>query len=207
MAKNICVLCGKTVPFLDRASLTIGGTRQTLCPGCYQIYQNASPADREALLEQALASPDLEDREAVQAALGGPLSEPNKDRPLQESNRKKPSGKACSACGGVLERVETGLTFFGWNLIGLANELEFHGVAVYACPQCGKVEFYRSDFQPEPSQPPDQPTTVTCPTCGTAHSRLLPCPNCGRQKERSETVSMPRDDSRKKKGSKPPWER
>lgn len=197
MAKNICVLCGKSVPFLDRASMPVGGTRQTICPGCYLIYQKASPADREAIQAQALTSPALAYREEIEATSGQPLPVQSERCPLQEAA----DHKLCSACGGVLERVKPGVDLFP-TLSTLTLELSRHDLAVYTCPKCGKVEFYRSNFQPEPPPPKGDPT-VTCPTCGAKHSRLLPCPNCGREKEHI-TLSETR---REKKGAKPPWER
>lgn len=52
--------------------------------------------------------------------------------------------KCCSACGAELELAMENLSLGGdgWGLLtsALAENLE---VDAYACPSCGKVEFYR----------------------------------------------------------------
>ena len=49
-------------------------------------------------------------------------------------------------------------------------------VAIYCCPECGKLEFYRGDRD----EPEEELPQRTCPNCGKPHDFDFPrCPNCG----------------------------
>lgn len=81
--------------------------------------------------------------------------------------------KLCTNCGEVLQRIAERVSLHGdcrgiWSL--LMEDIEMD---VYACPDCGKLEFYRpAAASPEPEE------LVTCPACGAQHSKYINCPNC-----------------------------
>lgn len=111
--------------------------------------------------------------------------------------------KNCPACGGVLEckleNFSIGADGGGGLLSLLSDQYE---VDLYACPTCGKVELYTSNFsvKAEPEQ------TVTCPVCGSTHSPLICCPTCAMRGARSTTPPNI-DLSPNKKNRRPPWEK
>ena len=77
------------------------------------------------------------------------------------------------------EHVQLGKT--GW-LIGdwgnlLAGALD---VAIFTCPDCGKLEFFRGEFFGEPDWDETGMAKTTCPSCGIRHDLDDPkCPSCG----------------------------
>ena len=86
----------------------------------------------------------------------------------------------CLRCGGKMrfvmaENLQLGKT--GWILGDLPNL--FAGameVAVYSCPDCGKIEFYQVQEETEESCLPQK----ACPSCGKPHDFDYPkCPACG----------------------------
>lgn len=85
----------------------------------------------------------------------------------------------CLRCGAQMnqirrEKLQLGQT--GW-LLGdlpnlLAGALE---VEIFACPRCGKLEF----FQAEPADEGETLPQVQCPSCGKYHDFDYPkCPFC-----------------------------
>ena len=74
------------------------------------------------------------------------------------------------------ENVQLGRT--GW-LMGdwgnlLAGALD---VAIFTCPECGKLEFYAPDVPEE-----DRIAQVACPECGREHDMDdAKCPFCGKR--------------------------
>ncbi len=89
---------------------------------------------------------------------------------------------SCLRCGAEMnfvgtEKIQLGQT--GWilgdlpNLIAGALEID-----IYACPACGKLEFYQS----ETADAHDTLRQVRCPTCGKLHDFDYPkCPFCGHE--------------------------
>lgn len=80
------------------------------------------------------------------------------------------------------EYVQLGKTGFltsDWGNL-LAGALD---VAIFACPECGKLEFFRGGYYEEEDEV-TQPgiAKTTCPNCGTRHELDDPkCPRCGAQ--------------------------
>ena len=94
----------------------------------------------------------------------------------------------CLRCGipmGFVMRENIQLGKTGW-LIGdwgylVAGALD---VAVYSCPECGKIEFFRGDLSPDSG---DQSgiARVSCPACGTGYDLDFPkCPRCGAKNDK-----------------------
>ena len=78
------------------------------------------------------------------------------------------------------ENVQLGKTgFFSGDWSNLwAGALD---VAIFACPQCGKLELFRGDQYEEAEVDfvADSIAQTTCPTCGTRHDLDDPqCPRC-----------------------------
>lgn len=89
----------------------------------------------------------------------------------------------CLRCGtrmryAFTEDIQLGKTTFflgDWPNL-LAGSMR---VAVYCCPQCGKVEFFTAEEAEDSSADTPQ---VTCPTCGRKHDFDYPrCPFCKHQ--------------------------
>ena len=78
------------------------------------------------------------------------------------------------------ENVQLGKTgFFSGDWSNLwAGALD---VAIFTCPQCGKLELFRGDLydDAETDSAVDGIAQTTCPTCGTRHDLDDPrCPRC-----------------------------
>ena len=91
--------------------------------------------------------------------------------------------KRCPNCGGELrffgrENLQLGKT--GWILGDLPNL--FAGaldVAIWCCPDCGKLEFYLGDPDGAGLEE-DSMEQIKCPVCGAEHDLDDPkCPVCG----------------------------
>ena len=56
-------------------------------------------------------------------------------------------------------------------------------VAIFTCPKCGKLEFFRGGFYEEAEEEgQERIAKTTCPNCGTRHDLDDPlCPRCGTQ--------------------------
>ena len=87
----------------------------------------------------------------------------------------------CLRCGTEMhfimrERLQLGQT--GWLLGDLPNLLSGSlKVDIYCCPECGKLEFYRSDS--EEIEEEDHIAQKKCPECGGIHDIDYPkCPYC-----------------------------
>ena len=94
----------------------------------------------------------------------------------------------CLRCGCKMEfmlreNIQLGKT--GW-IIGdwgnlLAGALD---VAVYTCPSCGKLEFFRGELGGEPEQR-DCIAQTDCPACGVEYDLDSPqCPRCGAKNDK-----------------------
>ena len=94
----------------------------------------------------------------------------------------------CLRCGCKMEfmlreNIQLGKT--GW-IIGdwgnlLAGALD---VAVYTCPECGKLEFFRGELGGEPEQR-DCIAQTDCPACGVEYDLDSPqCPRCGAKNDK-----------------------
>lgn len=191
MSKKNCVLCGREVGLLDRASLTVLQTRQTFCAGCSRRYNSASPTERQALDQEILASPYLSRSDSIWADTAAGADKP------------------CPACGTPLVRKVKNFPLGTDGTGSLAALLTGHYyVDLFACPQCGKVELYTAGYGPEAEAPaaPEE-ATVTCPVCGTQHSSLINCPTCVLRRGRSGGAPQAGPRPRKKKDPKPPWEK
>lgn len=114
--------------------------------------------------------------------------------------------KLCTNCGEVLQRIAERVSLHGdcrgiWSL--LVEDIEMD---VYACPDCGKLEFYRPlAVSPEPEK------LVTCPTCGTQHSKYISCPNCMMegglsQIGRNIRQQKKQEEQEKERRTKDPWD-
>jgi len=79
------------------------------------------------------------------------------------------------------ENVQLGKTGF---LIGdwgnlLAGALD---VAIFTCPECGKLEFFRGELYEEQETGDVGIAKTTCPTCGIQYELDTPkCPRCRTQ--------------------------
>jgi len=78
------------------------------------------------------------------------------------------------------EHVQLGkTTFLGGDWSNLwAGALD---VAIFACPECGKLELFRGDYYEEQAQQEEQSgiAKTTCLTCGTKYDLDDPqCPRC-----------------------------
>jgi len=87
------------------------------------------------------------------------------------------SNMACLRCGREMNHIRTENLQFGktgWILGDLPNLLAgAMEVDIYACPNCGKVEFFLTDAEEE-GLPQKQ-----CPNCGKRHDFDYPkCPFC-----------------------------
>ena len=53
-------------------------------------------------------------------------------------------------------------------------------VAIFTCPECGKLELFRGDYYEEQrEEEPGGIAKTTCPNCGTQHDLDDPkCPRC-----------------------------
>lgn len=94
----------------------------------------------------------------------------------------------CLRCGVEMrfvmrERIQLGKT--GW-IIGdwgnlLAGALE---TAIFTCPQCGKLEFFRGDLYDDDGEGAGSIAQTRCPSCGTLYEMDYPkCPRCGAKNE------------------------
>lgn len=201
MAKQKCVFCGREVGLLSRCSLSFCGTSQVVCSNCKQRYDTASPLDRIELEQQMLRSPDLENREAVEANL--PRQEQEWDLVHRQSEQEQAARK-CPVCGSSLacrlKDFSIGADGGGGLLTLLADT---YVVDLYACPVCGKVELYTAASVL--AQAKDEAEQVTCPVCGTRHSPLIGCPRCAKRK--AEQGQRPSGSEQAARSRKPPWER
>ena len=201
MAKPKCVLCGKAVGLLDRCPFSVFGTTQVMCPACRDRYQIASPLDRVGLEQQMLRSPDLENREAVEANL--PRQEQEWDL-VRRQSQMSGAPRKCPVCGSGLEcrlkDFSIGADGGGGLLTLLADT---YVVDLYACPVCGKVELYTAASVL--TQAKDEEEQVTCPVCGTRHSPLIGCPQCAKRK--AEQGQHPSGSEQAARSCKPPWEK
>ena len=58
-------------------------------------------------------------------------------------------------------------------------------VDILGCPNCGKLEFFRADWDQEPEEEAGSIAKVTCPRCGHSHDMDDPkCPYCGAKNTR-----------------------
>ena len=96
----------------------------------------------------------------------------------------------CLRCGSGMEfmmreHIQLGKT--GWltgdwgNLLAGAMD-----VAVFSCPRCGKLEFFRGEFAENvPCEEEDRMARTTCPACGTESELDTPkCPRCGAKNDK-----------------------
>lgn len=94
----------------------------------------------------------------------------------------------CLRCGVEMElvareKLQLGQT--GW-LLGdlpnlLAGSLE---TAIFTCPKCGKLEFFRGDFLDSEGERLGGIAQTRCPECGTRYEMDYPkCPLCGAKNE------------------------
>ena len=86
----------------------------------------------------------------------------------------------CLRCGAKMrfvsnEKIQLGQASL---LLGMWGNLAAGSmkVVIYACPDCGKLEFYRGERDESEEPLPQQ----TCPRCGKPHDFDFPrCPHCG----------------------------
>ena len=94
----------------------------------------------------------------------------------------------CLRCGVEMEfvareKIQLGQT--GWVLGGLDNLLAGAlETAIFTCPKCGKLEFFRGDFFDDAGEEPGSIAQTRCPGCGTLYEMDYPkCPRCGAKNE------------------------
>ena len=94
----------------------------------------------------------------------------------------------CCRCGChmefmVRENIQLGKT--GWIIGDLSNLMAGAlDVAVYTCPQCGKLEFFRGELAGDPEES-DGIAQTQCPACGVKYDLDAPkCPRCGRKNDK-----------------------
>ena len=90
---------------------------------------------------------------------------------------------ACLRCGAGMrfvmrERLQLGQT--GWLLGDLPNLLSGSlAVDIYCCPDCGKIEFFRTAESEHDNESEDRIAQKKCPECGGIHDIDYPkCPYC-----------------------------
>lgn len=90
----------------------------------------------------------------------------------------------CLRCGEEMQLIrreylqlgKTGWLSGDWGNL-LAGALD---VDILCCDQCGKLEFFRADWNQEPEEEVGSIAKVTCPRCGHSHDMDDPkCPYCG----------------------------
>lgn len=91
---------------------------------------------------------------------------------------------SCLRCGEEMQLIKreylqlgkTGWLSGDWGNL-LAGALD---VDILGCPNCGKLEFFRADWDQEPEEEAGSIAKVTCPRCGHSHDMDDPkCPYCG----------------------------
>ena len=94
----------------------------------------------------------------------------------------------CLRCGVEMEfvareKIQLGQT--GWVLGGLDNLLAGAlETAIFTCPKCGKLEFFRGDFFDDAGEEPGGIARTRCPGCGALYEMDYPkCPRCGAENE------------------------
>lgn len=100
--------------------------------------------------------------------------------------------KRCTACGSGLrffsrEKFQLGQT--GWLLGSLSNLLAgAMEIAVWTCPNCGKVELYWPEGQALPDKAEENHIAqIKCPFCGQDHDLDdVWCPHCDRRLDGAE---------------------
>lgn len=97
----------------------------------------------------------------------------------------------CTRCDRDMEfmmREQLQLGKTGWFMGDLGNLLAGAlDVAVYSCPQCGKLEFFRGDMYEEPPKGfgGSGISLVKCPKCGDRYDMDYPkCPRCGAKNDK-----------------------
>ena len=93
----------------------------------------------------------------------------------------------CLRCGAEMEftareKIQLGRT--GWLLGDLDNLLSGAlDAAIFACPKCGRLEFFRGDLF-DGGEEPGSIAQTRCPACGTRYEMDYPkCPRCGAKNE------------------------
>lgn len=90
----------------------------------------------------------------------------------------------CLRCGEEMQLIKREYLQLGkagwfagdWNN-RLAGALD---VDILGCPNCGKLEFFRADWNQEPEEEAGSIAKVSCPHCGHRHDMDDPkCPYCG----------------------------
>ena len=90
----------------------------------------------------------------------------------------------CLRCGVEMEfvareKIQLGQT--GWLLGDLGNLLAGAlKTAIFTCPKCGKLEFFRGDFFDDAGEEAGRIAQTRCPSCGVSYDLDYPkCPRCG----------------------------
>ena len=88
-------------------------------------------------------------------------------------------------CGDGVHRPGKAAAGAGWLLGDLPNlvagALE---TAIFTCPKCGKLEFFRGDFFDDEGEEPGKIAQTRCSGCGVLYDMDYPkCPRCGAKNE------------------------
>lgn len=94
----------------------------------------------------------------------------------------------CLRCGAEMrflaqEKIQLGQT--GWVLGDLGNLLAGAlETAIFTCPKCGKLEFFRDGFGEDEGAGPGSIAQTRCQSCGICYEMDYPkCPRCGKKNE------------------------
>ena len=120
-----CVLCQRELSPDETGTVAIGGKRLPSCPACKRHYDHSTGVERQRLELQAHPYWD--------------------SLPEEEEVSPAPS---CPICGTAMELKLSSLSIGsdGMSVLSVLTAQQYT-VDLYACPKCGKVEFYTAGFQ------------------------------------------------------------
>lgn len=137
---EICVFCGKELRAFSKDSLTFDTARQPVCGACRARLEDKSMLDCACL---ALDSGRAAEPDVIRAYIH------REEEKLQARREEDPFlVRTCSGCGAEVRRTEKDLALLAPNAV-LTQWNSYHFVDMYACPKCGKVDFYASRFRKE----------------------------------------------------------
>lgn len=193
---DTCSLCGEKLGFFSK-SLVCANEDIPLCSKCYKKLYDMDGQERG---EYLLAHGNPQNAEHMRAFLDKVRAD------LERKAELEPPTRPCPICGGMMECKLKGFQIGadGNGGIYLLGGYQQYHVDLYACPDCGKVEFYTADFASLKKREEKKQQEVTCPTCGSIHSPLVGCPRCALDQASSGAYSR---KTTLFSEQKPPWEK